>query len=272
MQQPFSNSSFIPKKSIKRVERVRGRRRVYVLSYVAYAIFFGTVLAAVAVFLYSSVLQGQLEAKTAELDAQRASFEQSDLETIRAWENKLRVAEVFFGHHTSPYRVLSELEKSTASDIRFTSFSYSVSSQGAPALITLSGETDRFDSVAFQDDVFGRSEVLSSASISGVTKAIGTNVASQESESSSEVAAAKPVTFAVALEVPSSNIKFDTSAYEQFFQSSSSPIQSFTVEETTQSGGDVDTSDNIDSAVDDTTVESADSAIEGDDSIEGTDI
>lgn len=227
--QPFSKSSFIPKKSIQRVERVRGKKRVYIIAYVAYGLFFGTLLATLLVFLYVSYLEGQLESKISELNEQRKSYNHADLQVIQDWEYKLRLAESFYANHLSPYRVLRDLEQYTASDVRFSNFSYTVTSgaNGSPMVqVSLAGETERFDSVAFQDTAFSPESIFRSAEIGGVTKTIAVQAPNTTSPapSGSDVQEKKPVSFSVTAKLKSDDIAFDMAAYEDLGTAAALPV------------------------------------------------
>ena len=167
--QPHNRSSFIPKKSIKRVERVRSGKRVYILSYVAYAVFFGTLIVAGAVYFYSQLLEKELETKIGELETQRVAFSQSNIQKVKEVERQLKMAEYFFNRHASPYAVLHELERIAVDKITFTTFDYKRVDADTIEL-TISGGTDRFDGVAFQSGLLINSDILKSSEFSGVSK------------------------------------------------------------------------------------------------------
>lgn len=212
--QPFSKSSFIPKKTIQRVERTRGRKRVYVLAYVSYAMFFGSLIAIAGIFGYTVVLEGQLQEKIDQLAEQRATYSESDFLALKDWEHQIRLAEYFFYNHLSPYKIFSELERETSSDIRFSSFNYTAADEGAPT-VRMNAETDRFDSVAFQRAVFGPGSIFSTSDFTGVTKVItpldenGQVVA----QNANEDEVVKPVNFEVEVKLTSSDLSYEVASY-----------------------------------------------------------
>ncbi len=167
--QPNNRSSFIPKKSIKRVERVRSGKRVYILSYVAYAVFFGTIVVAGAVFFYSQLLEKELATKIGELETQRVAFNQSNIQKVKEVERQLKMADYFFKRHSSPYAALHELERIAVDKITFNTFDYNRVDSDTIEL-TISGGTDRFDGVAFQSGLLADSPILKSAEFSGISK------------------------------------------------------------------------------------------------------
>lgn len=217
MQPLSNNSSFIPKKTIKKVERSRGRKRVYILSYVSYGLFFGTVAASVFIFAYTYTLSNQLQAKIDELDSQRETYNQSDLVAIKEWQRQLRIAEAFYSKHISPYQVLSLLERSTAADIQFRSFNYTQEENGLS--ITMRGETDNLDGVAFQDGTFRDHPLFGTVQIANVNKTsdAATNALNNVNVQSSntDIDKPKPTQFSVEFTIanPEALVPFDISVY-----------------------------------------------------------
>jgi hypothetical protein len=215
----YSKSSFIPKKSIKRVDHIRGRRRVYILEYVAYALFFATIIATASTFTYLKILEKGLEEKISTLNAQRSSFNNADLESIKLWEYRLALAQHFFEAHASPYQVLTALESGTAADISFRSFSYTDNGDnGNQVAISLTGEADQFDEVVFQTNAFTESSLLATANVTGVTKTLvelntdTVEVAPTDEESTDDQ---KPIQFNVDLLLSRFDILFDVDIYSQ---------------------------------------------------------
>jgi len=167
--QPNNRSSFIPKKSIKRVERVRSGKRVYILSYVAYAVFLGTIVMTGVVYFYSQFLERELASKVQELETQRVAFSQSNIEKVKEVERQLKMADYFFSRHASPYAVLHELERVAVDKITFNVFDYRRLDEESIEL-KISGGTDRFDGVAFQSGLLLDSSILNAAEFSGINK------------------------------------------------------------------------------------------------------
>jgi len=167
--QPENRSSFIPKKSIKRLERSRSGRQFYILAYVAYGVFFATILAVAAVFLYVNYLQGQLDATIVALNEQRDAFSQSDIALVKEAERRLRITEHFFNRHVSVYAIFTDLEASVVDSVAFRSFSY-VRDDSEFANLTLSARSDALDALAFQYRIAQDTDVLAGAQFTGVNK------------------------------------------------------------------------------------------------------
>lgn len=214
--QPNNRSSFIPKKSIKRVERVRSGKQIYLLSYIAYAVFFATLIVAGAVFFYTSTLQGQLEERIAELETQRVAFSQGDIERVKEFERKLKISEYLFDQHVSVYSVFNELEKFAAEGVLYSSFSYRrVDDQTAE--ISITGASNKFDAPAFQRNILEQADVLGGASFTSIAKAGPTGIAEQNALSNDENVSNTilPVDFTIIRDVPTEEMPFEISAYER---------------------------------------------------------
>lgn len=207
---PSSNSSFIPKKTIQRVQRVRTKRRIYVLSYVSYSLFFGTLLVAGALFLYSIYLNNILGERIAQLEEQRVAFSQSDIEQIKEFESWLRVAEYYYDRHVSAYAVLRELEAVTSQDVIWASIGISRLSDVVE--ITLEGQTVRFDAVAFQQSQLKDSSVFAAAEMTDLTRSAN-EVSEETTAETSRSLISLPVSFSLITEVDPALLRFDLQRY-----------------------------------------------------------
>ncbi len=217
---PYSKSSFIPKKTIKRVENIRGRNRVYFISYFIYALFFATIVSGASVFTYLKILERGLEEKIAILNNERKSFDNADLATIKDWEYKLELGQYFFDRHVSPYKILTALENDTSSDVSFSSFQYTeaIADDETPIIkVALMGETEEFDSVAFQNLAFEKGSIFQAAELVNVVKsATGVNPDNTAVDISNQATNSdKPIQFNVDLELDIESVLYDVSIYDQ---------------------------------------------------------
>lgn len=206
---PSSQSSFIPKKSIKRIERVRSSRRVNILTYIAYSVFFGVILVSVATFLYLKFLENKLGETLAELDSQRSAFSGGSIEQVKEMERRLRMAEYFFAQHTSTNLIFNELERLAVRDISFASFNLDRVTQDMFE-VSITGQTFKFDSVAFQTDLFADSELFGKAQIAEITKEAQVE---QTDENGGATDSTLPVNFVAKMNFSVNELAFDASAY-----------------------------------------------------------
>lgn len=153
------STSFIPQRPTKGKVKARSVRKVYVLAYISYVLFFGTVLAAGATFFYQSLTERQLEAQKIALAAERERFNQADIAAVRELDRRMDVAKQRINNHISVLSIFDALEISAVQTLRFTKFNYQRVGDAEP-LITLAGTTGRFDSVIFQREVLASNPIF----------------------------------------------------------------------------------------------------------------
>ncbi len=160
-------TSFIPQRPSKGKVNTRRVRKIYVLSYISYILFFGAVLAACGVFFLNLSLDAQLEKQKELLSAERDQFNQGEIESIRELEKRINLAQERLDNHISVFSILEALEKSAVQSILYVQFDYKRLNDGAP-VITFVGNTDRFDSVLFQREMLESNPVLADSTFSEV--------------------------------------------------------------------------------------------------------
>lgn len=237
---PSSQSSFIPKKSIKRIERVRSSHRVNILTYVAYSVFFGVILVSVATFFYLRFLESNLQSTLVELNGLRESFSGSNIEQVKEMERRLRMAEYFFGQHVSAYKVFNELEALAVNEIVFSGFSFDRVTNDAME-VTITGESFKFDSVAFQKDLFGDSDLFGGAQFVEVTKEAQVELV-DDNEGNDD--SALPVGFTAKLVFNTSELAYDSSVYDVVSAPAPIPV-SIPVATTSDTIADVESSEPV---------------------------
>lgn len=157
-------SSFIPKRSSGKVTPSHAGRRIYVFSYIAYILFFGTLLSVGGIFFLNQQAERQLNEHIALLDQERQNFRQSQLEEVRRFDARLRLAQGILDRHAAPSVIFDELEPVVVESVQFTQFNYT-RDPGGGATLSLTGLTDSFDILLFQREVVKQSALLSAAEI-----------------------------------------------------------------------------------------------------------
>ena len=160
-------TSFIPQRPTKGKTNTRRVRKIYVLTYISYVLFFGAVLAAAGTFFFNILIEGQLESVKQALTAEREKFSQSDIESVRELDKKIKIAGERLNNHISVVSVFEALEMSAVQSLRFIEFSYKRLNDEAP-IVVLKGTTGRFDSVIFKRDVLLANAILSDSHINEV--------------------------------------------------------------------------------------------------------
>ena len=110
--------SFIPKRTPTKHKRVRGPRRMYVFSIIAYILIFGAVLTAAGVFIYKLQVEAQMVERQKTLAEAVDNFSQSDLEMVKEFEQRLHFANQRMRHHYAETRLLNFFERVTAEPVQ----------------------------------------------------------------------------------------------------------------------------------------------------------
>jgi hypothetical protein len=160
-------NSFIPRSPIKGTVKPRGVRRVYILTYVSYILFFGTLLATSGVFVYSITLDNQLSSEKARLSAERELFNQADLERVKELESRLKTSQNILDRHVSVHSILNALETTTLRPVQIDGFEYVKDSNNSLDL-TLTARTQNFNDALFQREIFFSNGILNGAQVSEI--------------------------------------------------------------------------------------------------------
>ena len=158
------NNSFIPKRGPVKKARRAMSRQVYVFTFVSYILIFASLVASLGVFIYKQVVDRQLDAEIAALNAEIASFSQADMERVTAFNTRLQQAKERLNATVSVASLLSIIEQSTISTAQFASFSLE-REQDDQLVVTAQIETDSFDSVIFQREVMKQNPTVSSIEV-----------------------------------------------------------------------------------------------------------
>lgn len=156
-------TSFIPQRPVRNKAEPRRVRKIYVLAYLAYVIFFGSLVAAGLVFFFKFSLDVQLDAQREALELERQKFNQGDIESIRDLDKRLQMAEERLNNHVSVLAVFEALERSAVQSLSYTAFTYKRLNDTFP-LITFSGTSDRFNNILFQREVLASNPILAGSS------------------------------------------------------------------------------------------------------------
>lgn len=167
-------TSFIPARPTKGKVKAGSIRKIYLLSYLSYILFFCTIMAAGGIFIYKVSLSNQLEQQQDLLAQERQSFNQSDLVRIQDLDFRIDTAMERLNQHVSVVSILTALEQSTVESVYFLDFNYSRLAGGLPEVV-LSAKANGFDALLFQKDIFDSNPILQGASLSSVSMQIETS-------------------------------------------------------------------------------------------------
>lgn len=163
-----SGSSFIPKRPTQKKPVAKSFRKIYVLSYVSYLVFFTTLLAAGGVFLYQLSLTSELNGLKEDLVAQRDQFNQADLDRVRNLDYRIDAARQLVNNHASLLTVLNALDETIADPVQLLSFNYNRTEDPRRPRLALSAIASQFDEVIFQERVLSGNAVTSNFAVADV--------------------------------------------------------------------------------------------------------
>ena len=161
-----NGGSFIPKRNSNKPVARMGRR-VYIFSYVAYVIFFGTLMSVVGVFIINQQTEKKLNGFVASVAERQTSFKQEDIDALLALEDQLNSAGTLLDQHASPLKVFSELEKNILEKVQLISFNYT---RADPTKISISMEAQAkdFDQALIQRETFANSQIFEDLEVAEV--------------------------------------------------------------------------------------------------------
>lgn len=159
-------TSFIPQRPIRGAQP-RGVRKIYVLTYVSYIVFFAAIIAAGATALYNFSLEKQLASLQSQLAAERDQFKESDMVSVKELERRIGLAQERLNKHLSVVSIFDALEQSAAQPIRYLGFTFDRPNDEAPTL-TLVGQSANFNNILFQRQVMEANPILAGATFSPV--------------------------------------------------------------------------------------------------------
>ena len=162
-------SSFIPASPV-RVEAASASRsrKVYVLTYVSFVLFFGAVIATVIVFFIGFQEQRNLEFQQSQLDQEFEKFSKGELAEVQELSIRLSEAKRLLDQTVSPVSILAALEISTVRSVTISDLKLSKQDDGK-YLLELIAKAPHFNATRYQRDLITGNPVLAGATISQTT-------------------------------------------------------------------------------------------------------
>lgn len=117
-------SSFIPKAGAAPVRRTGVTRRIYLLSYLSYIIFFSVLFATVGIFLYGIYVDRSLASVQDELAKEQARFSSEEVDSVHHLSSRLETAERILNSTAAPSNIFTAIEDIVASNIVFSGMTY----------------------------------------------------------------------------------------------------------------------------------------------------
>jgi len=165
-------TSFIPKSGVKTVQRTKGTRRIYVLAYISYIVFFSTLFSVIGVYVYGAIVSRDLSSLREQLVAEKQRFSIEDIENIEQLHNRLAAAEELLNNSSAPSRIFDDVEAIVASNIYFSGMHYKHLPNNQ-FQVNLIGQADNFTEIISQRNLLGNSSLLKDAKVVDYDYSVG---------------------------------------------------------------------------------------------------
>ena len=162
------NASFIPKSPVHGSVSRRRVRKVYVLTYLVYVFFVGTLLAAGLTWIYQQAQERKLATAQDQLQKARNSFKPEDLTAVTELDGRMRAAQKMLDQQISIVDLLQAVEKTTVQSVQLSGFTYK-KDEGNKLTLSMTARAADFNSALFQRQVLTGNPVLSGATMQNVT-------------------------------------------------------------------------------------------------------
>jgi len=168
---PSNNSSFIPKQTGNKLERKNTPHRVFIGTIVVRIIFFATLIAALALFVYERRLQTELSQESFEITQIARNFDVARMEEIQIFDERLRQTSGLLDNYFSVHSLLVMLASNTLDSVRIVSLD--VAREGIDKYkVNAQMATDLYDSVIVQRDILLNNSLVFESNVTDVQKDI----------------------------------------------------------------------------------------------------
>ena len=155
MDQNFQ-TSFIPKKSITE-ERVSTSHSFSFISVIAFFIFLTMVISSGGLFFYKGIMKNSIAGMENELTLAKNRFEPAKIAQLQLLDKRLRASGEVLGKHIAISPIFKALQEVTMKSIRYTKFSYDLSSEDKSKIdVKMGGIAVGYRSVALQADLLSK--------------------------------------------------------------------------------------------------------------------
>jgi len=163
---PEDKLSFIPQKTFEPAfYKRRGPGIIIVFSFL---LFFISISAYGALFLYKNSLNKEVNVLTDSLERAKAAFELSLINEVNQTSEKIDYSKKLLEQHVSLVSIFDFLEKNTLKDIRFKSFKYSIVKDENPTVL-LEGAAKNYSTIAVQENIFEKDKNIKGVLFSGLS-------------------------------------------------------------------------------------------------------
>lgn len=156
-------TSFIPKKPLVTHEKTHSGVGSSVFMTLATLIFIASIAGAGFTFVWKGVLNKAQEDYKIKLDESKKRFKPSLIEDLKKINTKIDLSKGLLTNHLEVAAIFDIISKLTIQGVRFSSYEFLAPiKEGEGIKLTMKGKANSFSSVAYQAEVFGKSDKFGS--------------------------------------------------------------------------------------------------------------
>lgn len=202
--------SFIPKQNGGGRSRKKSVRKVYVLAYISFVLFLGTLLAAGGTWFYTNSIKSDLVAQQQKLNEERERFSPADIERLKELENRLNEAASMLDSHVSVRTLLEAIERITLEPVQV--ISVAAARENDVLAIDIEAKTlEGFNDVLFQRAITQSSPLFSGAVFTDVSLDDGSEEGAGASASAATSDEEENVTFTIEVALAPTEVAYEAS-------------------------------------------------------------
>lgn len=146
-------TSFIPKRSLDDVGRVKVKTPHNLFSIIAYVLIIISLLGAGGVFAYTYFINSKIKVTKEKVIAKEKQFDYNAIEDIVRVDKQLKAGGTLLNNHTAVSKLFTVLQDSTLKNLRFTSFDFTYLSPNK-VVLSMKGQARTFGAVVRQAELF----------------------------------------------------------------------------------------------------------------------
>jgi len=166
-EQTKFTTSFIPKKPLSPTVAGYKSSSSY-LTIITVAIFLGTLVFGVGVFVYKLSVEREINSQLDQLQKAKSEFDVNFIKEATRLNTKITAVKTLIDKHQAPSAVFDLLQETTLATVRFNSFKYSTDKTKGTIAIDASGVGLGYPSIVLQSDEFGKTGALKDVVFSSV--------------------------------------------------------------------------------------------------------
>jgi hypothetical protein len=173
--EPQFQSSFIPKKSVDSgIKMVDAKSPTSLFSILTVVVVILTIVASAALFVYQRILQNQINQVQTNIVSAREAFQPDTIKQLIDVSSQISMTEKLLNSHILISQIFNILQNLTVRKISFTDFTYT--SQGGVPSVTMDGESQSYNALAEQYNIFNGSGLVQNPAFSNFVLAQDGNI------------------------------------------------------------------------------------------------